>query len=1203
MAAPTLVGRTLKPDSNEPNLPYVFSVGFYNSVQITSVFKWTNHPTRTNEWYLELAAGGDPTSTITANTIQAVRAMWFAGNSGRWTQLTRGDTSVGLNELEYDYSDPNSLGYSTLSVYVTGGGTPLTDAVMFNWDEAISGDGGEGHTVDVRWWIDRTASATAFAAWPDRYRYATDPRRADTTIDMAGTEPTTGHLSGVVGPSAAFVLTAGDWTIKARATNKSGEYTDQTFTVTVAADATTTYVIDSGGGGDYTTTAAAIADLSPADDITLFYASGHTETVTTELAPTGSNWNFVWDGVGTQPVLTVNNTNVFRLTTGQYGIRVDGLKITPSGTTCQARSVIRPRRNRCAVMVGVNIGGSGVGNCFQTVASFQSKPASGERVDSVLLFNVVAENGFMTYSTGGEAASAAEINPPEQFLYRYGGRLGPSDNESSFRQTHPAMHDVSLYVDYREDDTGSSGTAKDSMRFAWGEGGVAHGCRLTSALRLGQTSAEHHCARLFRITANLTEHESSGGVLSSIAIQPGVRDGFIANNVVISNHGGSAGGIVGFQSAPADEDNPEEGYYRNENILIAHNTMVMESGTGDALVGSIATAKTAVTDMVFENNAVVTPSGSTWTGDAETANDATITGTDTGITAIDAETFVPTGASTVTRTAGVFDDMWGNVRTTSTYATAAVAAPLETSVTTYKLPTLGVDGNPTYTGSGASQTPVYGSGADLPTVTTTANYYGNADVARFILAQQGVRMAVFGDSLWSGFKQRLGNGVYRTWPVLWSAVTHQPHTLGSQFAYNFFSPTASPSTYNSDSGWCQNTALLRTSGSYANVNDIYSVEGIVATEMPQRFLWWLVAASGGISQAFYQAANQGGAVPDATIKDATGVQDYRVVQDGTRIRGTVVVLGGATTSPSVVRVRIRYRNSVGTQTSSFIDYTLASVTGDDRIDLSGGTFLAVLRTPVVQSYASNSNFYPSIDVLEPSAGAWTGKSLLMFAPLVERIESDGSTPESGIGLHYASDASGRNPEVFLGGAEPPNASWNNHGATRAIRNFRNTAYGSPNTFIYCFGLNSSTRYNSTFQQDLFDLLYQDAEDYYDANGEYPNQVIVAEHYASNMDATRHAEMCGVVAAARATFNDKVLLVSPFNILGGENYVSGSVVGDYTTTNVYATDGDGVHMNAEEDAEAMAYMIWRGLEAASREGGSSLIRKFHLLLNSKSRRPF
>ena len=84
----------------------------------TAALKWTASGSGTDEYYVELLAGGDPSISDPANVLEDGSYM---------TEGTMGSLTAG----QYDYGDNDTLGYSTIYVRLTATGDPDSQAADF----------------------------------------------------------------------------------------------------------------------------------------------------------------------------------------------------------------------------------------------------------------------------------------------------------------------------------------------------------------------------------------------------------------------------------------------------------------------------------------------------------------------------------------------------------------------------------------------------------------------------------------------------------------------------------------------------------------------------------------------------------------------------------------------------------------------------------------------------------------------------------------------------------------------------------------------------------------------------------------------------------------------------------------------------------------------------------------------------------------
>ena len=111
-------------------------VGVVDLTDATPTYQWTASGSGTNEYYVELNGGGDPSISTPTIVIE---------NLVRMTEGTVGSLSAG----EYDYGDNDTLGYSTIYVRLTDGTDPDTKSAQYvMYSEAdILLDGDEGRQI------------------------------------------------------------------------------------------------------------------------------------------------------------------------------------------------------------------------------------------------------------------------------------------------------------------------------------------------------------------------------------------------------------------------------------------------------------------------------------------------------------------------------------------------------------------------------------------------------------------------------------------------------------------------------------------------------------------------------------------------------------------------------------------------------------------------------------------------------------------------------------------------------------------------------------------------------------------------------------------------------------------------------------------------------------------------------------------------
>ena len=124
MAAPTVVVDVYQSPNKLPYSLVTMAIAIHKNRNIdTSTFKWTASGSGTNEYYLEIAAGGNPASELTSGTINVARAMMTDQYASKYLHMEEG-TIGSLGLYEYAWGDNDSLGYNTLYVRVGDSGNP-----------------------------------------------------------------------------------------------------------------------------------------------------------------------------------------------------------------------------------------------------------------------------------------------------------------------------------------------------------------------------------------------------------------------------------------------------------------------------------------------------------------------------------------------------------------------------------------------------------------------------------------------------------------------------------------------------------------------------------------------------------------------------------------------------------------------------------------------------------------------------------------------------------------------------------------------------------------------------------------------------------------------------------------------------------------------------------------------------------------------
>lgn len=154
---------------------------------INSSYKWTESGSGTNEYYLELAGGGDPGISEPANVVED------------GTQMTEG-TAGSLSAGEYDYGDNDTLGYDTVYVRLTTGGPDPDDLdddkLQYSATDAINiavqffdrENGNEiAEAVAVLWYLSSDSAGQTIPSAPDGgIAIGTDGTLIEWTANLSG---------------------------------------------------------------------------------------------------------------------------------------------------------------------------------------------------------------------------------------------------------------------------------------------------------------------------------------------------------------------------------------------------------------------------------------------------------------------------------------------------------------------------------------------------------------------------------------------------------------------------------------------------------------------------------------------------------------------------------------------------------------------------------------------------------------------------------------------------------------------------------------------------------------------------------------------------------------------------------------------------------------------------------------------------------
>jgi len=672
MAAPTVV---VDVHQSANALPYslvtmavAISKNYCIETSSPATFKWTASSSGTNEYYLELAAGGDPSSALTSGTITTARAMMTDATVNKYMHMKPG-TLGSLAVYECAWGDNDSLGFDTLYVRIGDSGAtdndparaPLNQEVVIVWDEGSTGDAYGWQDCTVEWWADLTDSATATAlsgygedAFTAQFAAMIDPRDDTTEIPLIGSVPTDTQGSPVKGPMLQIPLPAGTYSWKCRVTNASREQTTVDVTFTVNADSRTVATVNSAGGADYTSIAAALT----AGETLIEVEGGHTETISV-TTNTAADQLIYWTGTGTKPKVSRDTNSRFQMFGDGFGMV--GIDMAAESAITRAAFDFMGTGSGCRNSFVANcdvVSGAGIFTTGYEWSSTSSTQASVVQMCAAI--NCEMQTAVTAYGVQTEnddhACYACGL---------YGCLIGPSTNESAFRTTGTVTMCVAMYTRFEED-------SKDSVRQSYGEGFFWYGCETDGSNRIGETGNNFHKARRARWDSCLLARTATTSGLPSLGFQAGTED-YTVVNCIIKDEAGEKG-MAGSSNLNAISD-PFPGYQNNDNIRVHHNTfwMTVDSTTafdaggetdetyssGCEAKGNVAAVQSSYT--AFENTPL-----SAW----DLADNDTIVGDLDSNYQID-------DTSTVTTEPGAYYDYNGYIRGTTSLAGASIDAPAE----------------------------------------------------------------------------------------------------------------------------------------------------------------------------------------------------------------------------------------------------------------------------------------------------------------------------------------------------------------------------------------------------------------------------------------------------------------------------------------------------------------------------------------------
>ena len=651
MAAPTITKFQQYPSGQLPKLPYIMGAGFAHAKLIDSTFQWNTSGSGTNEYYLSLSGGGDPTATLTSNSILNPHFRFEQNGATNNNEMVWCDegTIGSLNTYEFAYGDNDSLGYDTWYVRLPSGSAPTISTSVVEWDESTTGDGSDAQDCLFEW---RCTSHPA--GWSDKYRTWTD-YKWESTLDWSEETWSSTKTSRIQAPSISAVLDAeGAYTFELRVTNVAGDQTTTEFSITVNTETRTGVVVDSGGGGDYTTLKAAIA----AGEQLISIAGGHTEVVPSGA---GVNWagldnvSVEWDGTGGAPVFTKTaSAGRFINLVTVYGCMFYGLDFKATGTSNTATEVFTIGRSRNIAIVGCNI--------------LPGTTPSTDKIGFFIKLSGVSEseiNSGLLVQGCGSASNAYEdywfsVNSypvPLSHTHVVGCYVpnSPTEQPMRFNVLHPNIAIIGSYIDSELGDSLRIG----DCNMAW-----VHGNKITGTVNIGSFVARPIRPYRVRVSANYGLRDEPSIPLGQFINSDNGKDTTWVNCIAnMENEAVGAGSGASNPGESVTTSNPFLGYAGISGNKVVNCTVIKHTGVVDAYTGA---AGTYVTDNIIKGCIVHTPSDSTWSGTSYDLNDYTAENNDSADDYELTADFIPTGATALTKYGEAYDDFWGNVRSSTT---------------------------------------------------------------------------------------------------------------------------------------------------------------------------------------------------------------------------------------------------------------------------------------------------------------------------------------------------------------------------------------------------------------------------------------------------------------------------------------------------------------------------------------------------------
>jgi len=610
----------------------------------------------------------------------------------------REGTVGSLDRFSYGYGDNDTLGYSTFYVRTFDADKPENYSYKIVFDGSSTGDGSSWEQCMHQWWV----GATSTLGISDGYRYVNDPRREGILIDMMGAEPTSEKLSLMRGNAYIPVLGQGQGVVFYRCTNPSGQSATARWDVPVSANSRTEYTV--GSGGDYSTLAAAETAQRGNNDIALRILSGHEETITTTIEFVDDNWKVYWNGVGTKPVFrSVTGPPASDVTPIQIdqckNFIIDNIEFRPSaildGSDDSSAPCIEVVRSELVAIVNSNMrafgdanvdqynnpspgvntiaGSNDTYNGFVSLSNFWNRTSSDSQPSTPYIDGLLIQN---CWNDGQDAYFMSETNAEKFYTNQFviGCSFGISDNESGIRQTSPCLSYHLLFNSIKEN-------RKDVIRTVKGGYNTVYGNKLDGAYRHGATAPSPTRTQRNIISSNVSNRTTTASGLADFNISEGSFDINVSNNIAYTETNvvcfSLFNGVTRGQEIGEDSNPWLNATDMSMRVRMQANTVVRLPGHTTARLFGPNVAIPEDFGYVVRFNMISDESTGSISEYANMTNIDFGSNTTTQDWGISQSIGIPTlGTTEADFTPSIlYDDIWGNVRGTTSALGAAIAPP------------------------------------------------------------------------------------------------------------------------------------------------------------------------------------------------------------------------------------------------------------------------------------------------------------------------------------------------------------------------------------------------------------------------------------------------------------------------------------------------------------------------------------------------